>query len=517
MYGENYLATRLRAASVGHEQASFAELPDGRKVSYGAMFAAAERIAEVLMATGLQPGERVAVQVEKSLESVQLYLGILLAGGVLLPLNPAYTAAEMEYFLGDSMPSVLVCDPSKTEALRAIAAKVAKTEIAVQFSLAADGSGTLAEAIAKLSGTKSSGTKSSSKFAAVPRGKDDLAAILYTSGTTGRSKGAMLSHGNLACNAQTVTDCWRFSAADVLIHALPIFHTHGLFVAIHITLLAGSSLIFLPAFDAEAVIAAMARATTFMGVPTLYFRLLDHPRLNRAATAGMRLFVSGSAPLPAEAHAQWRTRTGHAILERYGMTETGMNLSNPYDGERRAGMIGFPLPGVEMRITDPATGVEVPGGEVGVIEVRGANVFQGYWRKPEKTREELRDNGFFITGDLAMVDERGYVSIVGRSGDLIISGGYNVYPREIENQIDRIKGVKESAVIGLPHDNFGECVVAVVVCDSEVNLKEEDLRAALKNKLANFKQPKQFLFRKELPRNAMGKVRKNYLRERYEN
>ena len=501
MYGANHLAARLRAASIGREQARFAELADGGGVSCGAMFEAAERIASALAAAGVKPGERVAVQVEKSPEAVQLYLGTVLAGGVFLPFNPAYTAAEMAYFLNDSEPSVLVCDPDKMDALESIAGDAGT---GARFSLAADGSGTLSEAAAKESGG----------FDAAPRDKDDLAAILYTSGTTGRSKGAMLSHGNLAANARTVKDYWRFSDADVLIHALPIFHTHGLFVAVHVALMAGASLIFLPRFDADEIVAAMRRATVLMGVPTYYARLLDHPALNKNAAA-MRLFISGSAPLPTEIHHQWRSATGHAILERYGLTETGMNTSNPYHGERRAGMVGFPLPGVEMRITDPATNAELPRGEVGVIQVRGPNVFQGYWRNPEKTREELREDGFFITGDLGVVDERGYTTIVGRTGDLIITGGYNVYPREIENLIDDIKGIKESAVIGLPHPDFGECVAAVIVRDPGANLQETDIRTNLKEKLAGFKQPKRIFFTEELPRNAMGKVRKNVLRELY--
>ena len=499
---DNHLAAQLRAASVGREQTRFAEMPDRRMISCGELFASAERIAAVLAASGIRRGDRVAVQVEKSPEVVQLYLGTVLAGGVFLPFNPAYTVAEMAYFLSDAQPSVFVCDPRKVEAMSAIAEEAG---VSAQFSLAADGSGTLMDAAAEQFGG----------FAAVACGEDDLAAILYTSGTTGRSKGAMLSHGNLVANARTLTDYWCFSDSDVLIHALPMFHTHGLFVAIHVALMARSSLIFLAGFDADAIIASMSRATTLMGVPTFYVRLLEHAKLNRAATADMRLFVSGSAPLPTETHQRWREKTGHAILERYGLTETGMNLSNPYHGERRAGRVGLPLPGVEMRITDPGTGLELPHGEVGVIEVRGANVFRGYWRMPEKTREELRDDGFFITGDLAVVDDLGYVSIVGRAGDLIISGGYNIYPKEIENRIDEIEGVKESAVIGLPHPDFGECVVAVVVGDSEARLTEEDVLAHLKDKLAKFKQPKRIFFVEQLPRNAMGKIQKNSLREKY--
>ena len=510
MYGANYLAARLRAASVGREEACFAEVVDGGRGSdgdriprilYGELFDAAERIARVLVAAGVGPGERVAVQVEKSPEALQLYLGVVLAGGVFVPFNPAYTATEMAYFLGDSQPSVLVCEPGRLDALGAVAGGC------VEFSLAADGSGTLSAAAAQVS-------DGSAGFEAVARGADDLAAILYTSGTTGRAKGAMLSHENLACNALTLKDCWRFTDADRLLHALPLFHTHGLFVAIHITLLAGSSLILMPGFDGEAILANLGRATVLMGVPTFYARLLDHPDLAGDATAGMRLFISGSAPLAAETHHRWRKKTGHAILERYGLTETGMNTSNPWDGERRAGTVGLPLPGVEVRITDPA-GAGLPQGEIGGIEVRGANVFQGYWGMPDKTREALREDGFFVTGDLGVMDARGYVSIVGRDKDLIISGGYNVYPREIENLIDGIKGVRECAVIGVPHPDFGEGVAAVVVGDPGAHLTAGDVLAGLAHKLARFKQPKQVFFRDELPRNAMGKVRKDLLREVY--
>ena len=512
-YRANYLASRLRAASIGRERTCFAELADGRgrTVSCGEMFDAAERIAAVLVAAGVKPGDRVAAQVEKSMEAVQLYLGTVLAGGVFLPLNPDYTATEMAYFLGDSTPSVFVCDPSKMEALGAVAGKAG---VGVQFSLAADGTGTLSEAAGESNGLGEVGG-----FDAIARGKDDLAAILYTSGTTGRAKGAMLSHGNLASNAAALRDCWRFADADVLIHALPLFHTHGLFVAINTVLVAGASLRFIPKFDADAIVAAMARATVLMGVPTFYVRLLNHPGLDRDVAAGMRLFISGSAPLLAETHHAWRSVTGHAILERYGLSETGMNLSNPYHGERRAGTVGLPLPGVEVRLTDmadPTNGAELPRGEVGMIEVRGPNVFQGYWRRPEKTREALRENRFFITGDLGVMDARGYVTIVGRTKDVIISGGYNIYPKEIETLINGIEGVTESAVIGLPHPDFGEGVAAVVVGDAGANLKADHVLANLKDKLAGFKQPKFIFFTEKLPRNAMGKVQKNILRELYD-
>jgi len=354
-----------------------------------------------------------------------------------------------------------------------------------------------------------------SGFTAVKRGPDDLAAILYTSGTTGRSKGAMLTHRALASNAQTLKDVWQFNADDVLIHALPIFHTHGLFVATNVTLMAGSSCIFMARFDADDILDNMPKATALMGVPTFYVRLLEADGLSKASAA-MRLFVSGSAPLLAETHDRWRAVTGHAILERYGMTETNMNTSNPYEGDRRAGTVGFPLPGVELLVTDPVTGAPIPKGEIGVLEVRGANVFAGYWKMPEKTAEELRDNGFFITGDLGRVDEDGYIHIVGRQKDLIISGGYNIYPKEIELLIDDLAGVVESAVIGVPHPDFGEAVVAVIVAQDGADITAQDILTGIKENLARFKHPKHIAFVKALPRNAMGKVQKKALREEYD-
>ncbi len=505
IYGGNHLLGQLRAASVGHEGNCFAELaerPGRPRISYGDLFDGAERHAKALVEAGLEAGDRVAVQVEKSIEALQLYLGTVLAGGAFLPLNTAYTAAEVSYFLGDAEPRIFVCDPAKLAGLQGVADAAGVGRV---LTLSAEGQGSLSEAVAA----------QSPGFDAVARGADDLGAILYTSGTTGRSKGAMLTHDNLASNAAVLKDYWRFTAKDVLIHALPIFHTHGLFVATNVTLMAGGSLIFRARFDAEAILGDMKHATAMMGVPTFYVRLLDQPGLGKAATAGMRVFISGSAPLLAETHKLWAARTGHQILERYGMTETGMNTSNPYDEERRAGTVGFPLPGIEIRITDPETGNVLPAGAVGGIEVRGPNVFKGYWRLPEKTREELRDNGFFITGDLGTIDARGYVSIVGRSKDLIISGGYNIYPKEIEALIDAVAGVRESAVIGLPHPDFGEGVAAVVVPEDRDQLTGEAVSAALQDDLARFKQPKRVFLVDELPRNTMGKVQKNLLRDRY--
>jgi len=495
MYDSNYLISRLHAASVGQETRNFARIPKRASMTFGELFAGAERMAGALVALGVQPGDRVAVQVDKTIEAIQLYLGTVMAGGVFLPLNTAYTVSEVAYFLGDAEPRVVVCDSARAEAIKEIAG-AAKVK-----TLDANGRGTMEEAVVGRGG-----------FMPVARGADDLAAILYTSGTTGRSKGAMLSHKNLASNSEMLCDYWQFTKSDNLIHALPIFHTHGLFVATNVALLAGASVEFLAKFDADQIIEAMPRATAMMGVPTFYTRLLDDPRLTKERAGHMRLFISGSAPLLVDTHEKWEARTGHRILERYGMTETNMSTSNPYEGERRAGTVGFPLPGVEARIRKD--GEEVPTGEIGVLEVRGDNVFQGYWQMPEKTAEELLPDGWFITGDLAMMDGDGYVTIVGRSKDLVITGGFNVYPKEIESLIDDLDGVLESAVIGVPHPDFGEAVVAVVVPEGE-GTSEEAIMAELADKIAKFKQPKRVILLPELPRNTMGKVQKKALREDY--
>ena len=484
-----------------HADRPFAHLPDGRTISYGALFAQSARYANALCAMGVQPGDRVAVQVDKSIEKVMLYLGCARAGAVFLPLNTAYTAAEVEYFLTDAEPRLFVCEPQKTAALSPVAAKAgARLE-----TLGTRGDGSLADAAAN----------AAPHFDDVPRGPNDLAGILYTSGTTGRSKGAMLSHDNLASNALTLVDYWRFTDKDVLIHALPIYHTHGLFVATNVILLSGASMHFLPKLDPDLMLSLMATSTAMMGVPTFYTRLLQHPGLTKEATRNMRLFVSGSAPLLAETHREWQARTGHAILERYGMTETNMNTSNPYDGDRIAGTVGFPLPGVALRVADPETGAVLKQGEIGVLEVKGPNVFKGYWRMPEKTASEFRKDGFFITGDLGLIDERGYVQIVGRGKDLVITGGFNVYPKEVETEIDSIPGVIESAVIGVPHPDFGEGVTAVVVKKADSPLTEADVTTRLAERLAKFKQPKRVFFVDDLPRNTMGKVQKNVMRETY--
>jgi len=439
--------------------------------------------------------------VEKSSSALELYFGTILAGAGFLPLNTAYVVEEIDFFLRDAQPSIFVCDPSKLDNLTKIAESCGVSKI---WTLSADGTGSLID----------KKNAESPGFTGVKRNPDDLAAVLYTSGTTGRSKGAMLTHRNLQSNAEALVKCWQFTDEDILIHALPLYHTHGLFVATNVSLLAGSSLLLMKKFDADAICRRMPQASVLMGVPTFYVRLLEHPDLENA-TKKMRLFVSGSAPMLPHTHALWRERTGQTILERYGMTETSMNTSNPYFGERRAGTAGLPLPGVEVIVTDPATGKVLQNGRTGMIEIRGPNVFKGYWGMPEKTAEELRENGFFITGDLGSIGEDGYVSLVGRSKDLIISAGYNIYPKEVELMLDSIDGVFESAVIGVPHPDLGEAVVAVIVTESGISLNHDSIIDLLQNRIALFKHPKQIIFIDELPRNSMGKVQKNVLRESY--
>jgi malonyl-CoA/methylmalonyl-CoA synthetase len=495
------LYTLIRS-SIADPAKIFIETGDGRKFSYADTFALAERMAGMLVGLGVQPGDRVAVQVDKSAEALILYLGVVAAGGVYLPLNVGYTLTELEYFIGDAEPRVVVCRPTAEKDLAPLATRLGVAHV---LTLGGNGEGSLMDKAKAMP----------AGFAAVPRAADDLAAILYTSGTTGRSKGAMLTHHNLYSNAATLKDYWRFTSDDVLLHALPIFHTHGLFVASNVTLLAGASMIFLSKFDGDEVMKLLPRATSMMGVPTFYVRLLQSPALTKDAVKHIRLFVSGSAPLLADTHKEWEARTGHRILERYGMTETNMNTSNPYDGDRVAGTVGFPLPGVSVRITDPETGKPLAQGEIGMIEVKGPNVFKGYWRMPEKTAAEFRTDGFFITGDLGKIDERGYVHIVGRGKDLIITGGYNVYPKEVETEIDAMLGVIESAVIGVDHPDFGEGVTAVVVAGKDHTLDEAGVLKLLDGRLAKFKLPKRVFFVDDLPRNTMGKVQKNLLREQY--
>ncbi len=479
-------------------------LADGRVWTYGDVERAAGRMANLIVALGLKPGDRVAAQVEKTPEALVLYLAAIRAGMVFLPLNPAYQRHELEYFLADSKPGLFVCRPQIRELADELAANAGVPHV---LELDDEGRGSLIAAAAP----------QPDGFATVQRTTADLAAILYTSGTTGRSKGAMLSHGNLAHNARTLHAYWHFQPGDVLLHMLPTFHVHGLFVACHTTLLNGSAMFFEPKFDAARTMKLLPQATVFMGVPTYYVRLLLDPAFARDTCRTIRLFVSGSAPLLRETFDEFRLRSGHTILERYGMTEGGMFTSNPYEGERRGGTVGFPLPGTALRIVG-AKDAPLKPGVVGGIQVKGDNVFVGYWGMPEKTREEFTADGYFRTGDMGSFDADGYVTISGRSKDLVITGGLNVYPKEIEELIDALPGVVESAVIGLPHPDFGEAVSAVVVRQKNAAgaaLSEASIIAAVKGQLANFKVPKWVYLVDELPRNAMGKVQKNILRRHY--
>jgi len=481
----------------------------GLRYSWRDLDRATAMVANLIDSLKLPPRSRIAVQVEKSVEALILYLATLRAGHVFLPLNTAYQAGEIEYFVGNAEPAMVVCSPANFGWVSKIAFQAGTRHV---FTLGDDRTGSLLERAAHHSDVHTPATCAA----------DELAVIIYTSGTTGRSKGAMLSHGNMLSNARVLRDYWGWQADDVLIHALPIFHVHGLFVAIHGALVNGSPMLWLNKFEPRAVLELMRRATVFMGVPTLYTRLLAEPGLTREAAAGMRLFVSGSAPLLIETFQAWQERTGHTILERYGMSETIMLTSNPYQAdprhpgqtERRGGTVGFPLPGVQLRVVDDA-GRPVETGEIGGIQVRGPNVFSGYWRMPEKTAEEFTSDGFFKTGDVGKVDERGYVTIVGRSKDLIISGGYNVYPAEVESELNQMPGVAESAVVGVPHPDFGEVGVAVVIARPGTEPDPQALINALKARLANYKIPKRCFVVPELPRNTMGKVQKNLLRDQH--
>jgi malonyl-CoA/methylmalonyl-CoA synthetase len=466
-------------------------------------------LANLLQSLGLPVGARIAVQVDKSVEALLLYLATLRAGYVFLPLNAAYQRAEVAYFVGDAEPAMVVCAPKNFGWVSKIAFTAGTQYV---FTLGDDRTGSLLERAAH----------HADQHTVAQRHADDLAAILYTSGTTGLSKGAMLSHGNLLSNARVLKDYWGWQPHDVLLHVLPIFHVHGLFVAVHGALLNGSKMLWMAKFEPQQVVQKLPQATVFMGVPTLYVRLLAEPGLDAHAARTMRLFIAGSAPLLIETFKEWKARTGHTILERYGMSETAMLTSNPYaadaryggQSQRRGGTVGFPLPGVRLRVQDDA-GHNLPTGEMGGIQVKGPNVFAGYWQMPEKTKEEFTADGFFKTGDVGKVDADGYVTIVGRSKDLIISGGYNVYPAEIENTINTLPGVVESAVVGVPDADFGEVGVAVVIAKPGALLDAENILSVLKTMLANFKIPKRCHVVAELPRNAMGKVQKNLLRQQY--
>ncbi len=499
----------LRAGFPSNLDTVAVETDTGLQYSWRDLDRATAMLANLLESLRLPAGSRIAVQVDKSVESLMLYLASLRAGLVFLPLNTAYQSAEISYFIGDAEPAVVVCTPSNFGWVSKIAFTAGVQYV---FTLGDDRTGSLLERAAS----------KRDEHAVALRSADDLAAILYTSGTTGRSKGAMLTHGNLLSNAKVLKKYWGWEPGDVLMHVLPIFHVHGLFVAVHGALLNGSTMLWMTKFDPKPVLEKLPAATIFMGVPTLYVRLLAEPGLDKHMARNMRLFIAGSAPLLIETFDAWQSRTGHTILERYGMSETGMLTSNPYTdderyvnaSQRRGGTVGFPLPGVTLRVCDDA-GNPVPAGSVGGIQVRGANVFSGYWRMPEKTREEFTSDGFFKTGDLGSVSQDGYVTIVGRSKDLIISGGYNVYPAEIEGYINSLPGVAESAVVGVPDANFGEVGVAIVIAKPQVSVDPANILTLLKTMLANFKIPKQCYLVQELPRNAMGKVQKNLLREQY--
>jgi malonyl-CoA/methylmalonyl-CoA synthetase len=503
------LFSALRAAFPKDLDAIAVETSDGLTYSWQDLERATAMLANLLDSLAIPKGSRIAVQVEKSVEAMLLYLATLRAGYVFLPLNTAYQSNEVAYFIENAEPAVVVCTSKNFGWVSKIAFTAGTGHV---FTLDDDRTGSLL--------TRAS--HQSDQHNVFDSQPNDLAAILYTSGTTGRSKGAMLSHHNLLSNALVLKDYWGWRPDDVLIHALPIFHVHGLFVGIHGALINGSKMIWLNKFDPSVVVQQLPRATVFMGVPTLYVRLLAEPQLNHDATRHMRLFIAGSAPLLIETFKAWQERTGHTILERYGMTETAMLTSNPYQPdaryrgqeERRGATVGFPLPGVDLRVVGDL-GVALPSGEIGDIQVKGPNVFAGYWRMPEKTREEFTADGFFKTGDVGKIDERGYVSIVGRSKDLIISGGYNVYPAEIESVINEMPGVAESALVGVPHPDFGEVGVAVVIAKTGASLSGEAIIAHLKSCLANFKVPKRCTIVTELPRNAMGKVQKNLLRDQY--
>jgi malonyl-CoA/methylmalonyl-CoA synthetase len=495
------LYSRIGAVAAQRPDAPALRSPGRADLSYAGLQVAVARYANVLRAAGVERGDRVLVQVEKSPEALFLYLATLRNGAIFVPLNTAYTASEVRYFAGDAEPRLLVCDPRLEGALRPVAASLSIPRL---LTLGPAGDGEFA-ALA----TNAAGDCPVTECEA-----GETAAILYTSGTTGRSKGAMLSHGNLASNAASLIELWRFAAGDVLLHALPIYHVHGLFVAMHCALLSGACTVLLPRLDVGQLVELMPTATVFMGVPTYYTRLLEDARIDARLCASMRLFVCGSAPLLPGTFAAFEQRTGHRILERYGMTEAGMIASNPYEGERVPGTVGFALPGVQARVADEH-GNPVETGGAGVLEIKGPNVFGGYWRMPEKTRSEFRPDGFFVTGDVATKQADGRIAIVGRAKDLIISGGFNIYPRELELALDEIPGVQESAVIGVPHRDFGEGVVAVLTLQGAARLTEAEVQANLATRIARFKLPKRVFFVAELPRNAMGKVQKNLLRDTY--
>ncbi|MEO8003311.1 MAG: malonyl-CoA synthase [Betaproteobacteria bacterium] len=498
MNNPNLYAAASASIEAGRDRVLI-ETDDGRTFTGADFERESARFAALLIASGAVRGDRIAVQVDKSPAALFLYLGCLRAGLVFLPLNTAYQRGELAYFLSDAQPSIIVCRPQSAQIMRELVEEKARL-----FTLDENGAGSLADAASSLP----------TEFKTAESAPDDLAVILYTSGTTGRSKGAMVTHHNLVSNARVLVDRWAFTERDVLLHALPIFHIHGLFVANHCALLSGAKMLWHRKFDAKLVLRDLARATVMMGVPTFYTRLLAETTFGREACGDMRLFISGSAPLLLETFVEFEQRSGRRILERYGMSESGMICSNPLEGERRGGSVGFPLPGVSLRIADEYD-KPLAQGDIGGIQIKGENVFAGYWRMPEKTREEFTSDGFFRTGDVGTIDSDGYVSIVGRAKDLIICGGYNVYPKEIELALDAMPGIAESAVIGVPHADFGEAVAAVVVARKDAKLDADAIVAELKKNFANYKVPKRLYVVDDLPRNAMGKVQKVLLRERY--
>ncbi|HET9389614.1 MAG TPA: AMP-binding protein [Steroidobacteraceae bacterium] len=497
-------AAWIDRAAREYPQRPFLKTPTGRRISYADLRDRSGQFAAALEQRGVQPGDRVAVRVDKSVDSVLLYCACLRLGAVFVPINVASSPNEVEYFLADSRPGIAIVRPQESAEMQALAAR---SRVRQLETLGTEGEGTLAQLARDAEAADPAG-------AALDPGSP--AAIVYTSGTTGRSKGAILTRANLASNAAVLAETWRFTVHDVVLHTLPLFHVHGLFVAINTVLASAASIVLLPRFACDLVLQQLPEATVYMGVPTHYTRLLQEAGLNRESTSNMRLFISGSAPLLAETHRAFFQRTGHMILERYGLTETLMNTSNPYEGSRVPGSVGLPLRGTSVRVVaQEGGGAQLDPDTIGALEVRGPNVCGGYWQDAEKTRSEFTADGWFRTGDLGRIDRAGYVYIVGRAKDLVISGGYNVYPKEVESELDALPGVLESAVFGVPHPDFGEGVTAAVVLEPDASLTEQAIIESVRSRLARYKIPKRVLLVDELPRNAMGKVQKNVLRSRH--
>ncbi len=502
-YSSNYLVKTLATRLSDSPNKTFIRfLEDDTQITIKSFFSICERYCAFFMSLGIGAGDRIVVQSPKTTDSLSLYISTIMAGGIYIPLNPDFTDTEVSYYLSDSQPTIYICMTERSHSLAVIANKL---DVPFFYTIGLENTGTFYEEV----------YRRNAKFTdVVARKEEDIAAILYTSGTTGKPKGAMIPHRALSSNALILCKEWKFTNKDVLIHALPVFHTHGLFVATNVALVSGAEILFIEKFDSDKIIKAMPSATSLMGVPTFYTRLLQHPELS-SSTKNMRLFISGSAPLLAQTHNEWSNKTGHAILERYGMTEANMVTSNPYEGIRKAGTIGIPLENIKVRIVSEETNEEVVEGQVGSLEIKGPNLFTGYWQNPEKTASDFRDDGYFISGDLASRDSDGYISIVGREKDLIISGGFNIYPKEIEIILDELPDVIESAVIGVNHEDFGETVVAVIVKKEESSLSKEDIQGYVSGQLVYYKRPKHIEFASAIPRNSMGKVQKNMLRERF--